>query len=502
MTNRIGDRPRFPLSNQRFDKGDAENIARYYEEIISRFTGSIYGQAWGFMSNPGFYMESAVVGVQTFNYIKLNKCVLLHSVPVDGTDNFQFDDKGPWDATIVVYDPTKSSQTLQALTTNTAFSASQRPWILFRRSEAPTNFGNKAYWNTSSNTEDIDAAPLQDSEYVEFRLSTVYSTTDRNAGWHRCAYIDSWGTPGSAATPVIVPVHWMDSLFYNQTNPPVQGTRVGMALSHPSVPADEYETGFSPTREMPELAKLMHWIAGKLGQHYSTTNVQQLSGTQASLRNLKDGAFIARNDGEGSWLSTPERGLRELHTDLATAEQDIVDLKAVDLSLVQSIGVLMSRIMKTYRVLCSLYVTPVYDGGSWSDTTFTVVLASDVNSTDSFSPDVRQISVGPPLLANDLVYDFVPVTASDTAGVQLTLSIGSNFEIGSVSVVPHGEVNTALGSSLAVTVTQNYGTASGITLPPGRFIRTQFAVRSASEGATLGKDLSRPFTVHIYGRNI
>ena len=501
MTNRIGDRPRFPLSNQRFDKGDAENIARYYEEIISRFTGSIYGQAWGFMSNPGF---EVITGSVAGPYIRPQRCVLMYSMPADGTDNFQYDDKGPWEGTIVQFDPARAGQPVQALYTNVYLPSGRpplRPWILFRRLETATNTGNKAYWNTATNTEDIGAAPLQDSEYVEFKLSTTYSTSDRSAGWHRCAYIDSWGSPASADTPVIVPIHWMDSLFYNQTSPPVQATRVGMALSHPAAPAAAYSTGFDPTREMPELGKLLHWMAGKLGQHYSTTNVQQLSGTAATSLNLKNGAFITVNDGDGGWLSTPDRGLVELHTDLAAAEQDIVDLQAVDLSLIQSVGVLMSRIMKTYRVLCSLYVTPVYDGGSWADTTFTAVPASSVSSTDSFSPDVRKISVGPPLLANDLVYDFVPVTASTTAGVQLTLSIGSNFEIGSVSVVPHGEVNTALGSSLSVTVTQNYRTDTGITLPPGRFIRTQFAVRSASDG-TLGADLSRPFTVHIYGRNV
>ena len=498
MTNRIGDRPQFPLSNQRFDKGDANNISRYYEEIISRFTGSIYGQAWGCMSNPSFTVvpvSSPFTG--TLYYIRPQRCVLMYSMPADGTDNFQFDDKGPWNATIVQFDPVKPGQPVVSLATLASFNAGQRPWILFRRNETDTNVGNKAYWNTSTNTEDIGAEPLQRSEYVEFRLSTSYSSSDRSAGWHRCAYIDSWGTPGSSQTPVIVPIHWMDSLFYNQTTPPVQGTRVGMAFAHPSAPAAVYETGFDPTRDMPELGKLMHWVTGKLGQHYSTTNVRQLSGTAASSVNLKDGAFTMVNDADGGWLSTPSRGLVELDTDLTFVEDDrlpTIEQRLTDLEYN------IEYYRRTTRLLHTLYVTPVGDGSPWTDTTFNVVVCSQTNILNSFSPNIRAFTdPGPALGASDLVYQFVPL-AETGKKTTLTLSAGTSFILTSVNIIANDYPNLSLVGREFVTATQNYMTpASPITMPPGRYLQLQFVIDS---GNGEGSDEMRPFTVHIYGRNV
>jgi hypothetical protein len=528
MTNRIGDRPQFPLQNQRFDKGDANAISTYYEDLIARFTGSVYGQAWGCMSNPGFGIRTVpVLGAPSRNYITISPCVLMYSMPVDGTDNFQYDDKGPWKATILAYDPAKAGQPVQELSTNEWFASTpiKRPWILFRRQEADTNTGNKAYWNTASNTEEIAAAPLQRSEWVEFRLSLLYSDNDRLSGWHRMAYIDSWGgTLGSASTPVIVPVHWMDSLYYNQTSPPTQGTRVGMALTHPDSSADAYATGFSPTREMPALGKLVHWLAGKLGQHYSTANVAQLEGTAATNVNLKNGAFITVNAGEGGWLSTPPRGLLELDTDLTQVED--VQLPQVD-SRLAAIDVFMQRYRLTPRLLQVMYVTPTVSG-SWSSATF-AVSAVNTDSVESFSPDLRDTAGGGPggsLLANDLVYQLAPI-GTETLQVQLTLSAGAAFEIDSVQVFAHHTVNAELGTYQSLVLTQNYRTVvfppvtppggtpvtpPPITLPPGRFIRVQFVVRNAYDSPSIPApsfggddplvDVVRPFTIHIYGRSI
>jgi hypothetical protein len=525
MTNRIGDRPQFELPNQRFDKGDAYNIASYYEAIISRFAGSMYGQAWGFMSNPSFSIQVVpVVGAPNINYITLSKCTMMYSMPTDGTDNFQFDDKGPWNATIVTYDPARPGQPLQQLRTNEwwASTPSKRPWILFRRGEANTNTGNKAYWDSTNNIEAIASTSLQRSEYVEFRLSESYSTNDRTLGWHRCAYIDSWGAPlGSAATPVIVPVHWMDSLFYNQTSPPSAGTRVGLALAHPNDPGSVYDLGFDPRREMPQIGKLLHWMAGKIGQHYSTTNVTQLAGTAASSRNLKDGAFIAEDPAGGGWLSTPPRGLVELDDDLTSVED--IHLPDIDARLT-SLEALSPRYRRTLRLLQTMYVTPQVSG-SWSGATFSVV-STPTSSTESLSPDLRPASTAA-LLANDLAYELVP-TGTDTLQVQLTLSAGSAFEIDSVLVFPHHTVNASLGGYQSLVLTQNYRTVvfppvtipetgatvtpPPITMPPGRFIRVQFVVRDAYDSPSTPapsvpgsddplRDVVRPFTVHIYGRN-
>jgi hypothetical protein len=500
MTNRIGDRPRFPLSNQRFDKGDAENIARYYEEIISRFTGSIYGQAWGFMSNPGFYMESAVVGVQTFNYIKLNKCVLLHSVPADNTLNTVAQDTGPWNAVIAQYDPARAGQALQALTTNSAFSANQRPWILFRRSEAATNTGNKAYWDTDSNTEEVGAAPLQDSEYVEFRLSTTYSSGDRGAGWYRCAYIDSWGSPASAATPVIVPVHWMDSQYYADSTPPVQGTRVASALAHPSVPALAGLTGFNPTTEMPELTKLLHWMVGKLGEHYSTSYVRQVTSATAATYNLKEGAFVTVSD-TGGWLSNPSRGLLELDVNMS----DVLDYQIPLLTgRLNTNDATWSNYRRTTRLLHTLYIKPVSPGtgAEWGSYTFSVTALTDTTYSNSFCPTLGTYTGTAPA-PTELRYLLTPSSAVGSAEKLLTVDLvaGSSFVVSSASAeFAADEARTSLPSpDSAPTYVLKYAITGSYAMPPAANVKVLLNIKpfAAYDAMELF-----PIVLHIYGRNV
>jgi hypothetical protein len=494
MTNRIGDRPRFPLQNQRFDKGDAEDIARYYEEIISRFTGSIYGQAWGCLSNPKFeVLTSTLAGP----YIKPNKCVLLYSVPEDGTLNTTSTDVGPWEATTVLYDPEKAGQPEQALYLNAFFSATpqlrKRPWILFRRMETATGVGNKAYWDTSSNTEEIGAAPLRQSEYVEFKLSVTYSSNDRAAGWYRMAYIDAWGSPASASNPVIVPVHWIDSQYYTDSTPPTQSIAVGVTMNSPNQPASDGQKGFVPSAEMPELAKVLHWVTGKLAQHYSSTGTLQVASATESVYNTKAGAFVHNFNVPGGWLSTPARGLLELDTDLAAAEEAIVNLNAVDVSIVQAADDFLQKYRSTPRLLHALYVRPV-DNGAWTDTTFTVTYDSATVEPIGFSPTLAPYTGGP--LAAQMNYQFTPVDGGDGERKIILQLIGTSYMITAVNIVHHiSHIGTLSGQS-GLSVNQKY---DGI-LPPGTSVGVVFVVEE-TEGSS-ATDVVTPFTVYIYGRNV
>jgi hypothetical protein len=502
MTTRIGDRPLFSLSNQRFDKGDAYNIARYYEEIITRFVGSIYGQAWGCLSNPQFDIVTVNLGGgNTERRLVMSKCVLLHSVPPDGAPlNPTGQDYGPWDATITLYDPARDGQPAQALSLPAYSSTRRRPWILFRRQETPTGLGNKAYWNTATNTEDIGATLLRQSEYVEFKFSLTYSEVERAAGWYRMAYIDGWSgspaSPGPDDTPTVVPIHWMDSQYYNDATPPVAGVAVGTALAFPGRTSGYNVKGFNPTTQMPELAKLLHYVVGKLNQHYSTASVQEVNGGTEATYGLKSGAFVVdyTNTTTG-WLSTPARGLLELHNNLTTAENSLANLFV-------SVDLFRSNYMRTTRLLHTLYVTPVGDEADpWVTFSFNVVVCSNTNISNSFSPNIRVLTTpGPALGADDLTYQFTPqdVTGRKTF---LDLSIGINFVIDSVVITANDNPNISLVSREFISVTQNYMTGYGgvTTLPPARFIRVQFVIDS---GTGAGSDEIRPFTVQIYGRNI
>lgn len=496
MTNRIGDRPRFPLSNQRFDKGDAENISRYYEEIISRFTGSIYGQAWGCVSNPQFSIATVSLGGGNYDrQLQFGKCALLYSVPAAGAVlNATSEDKGPWEATIVTYDSTRSGQPLQSLSLTAAFTQGQRPWVLFKRGEVPTNLGNKARWDTSTNTEVVGAANLQESEIVTFRLSASYSTSDREDGWYRMAYIDSFSGSGLTLTPVVVPIHWMDSQYYRDDVPPTQYTVVASALAFPGFPGAVGAFGFNPDSEMPTLAKLLHWTIGKLGQHFSSTNTVQVTAPFADTYKVKPGAFIANYSGDGSWLSTPERGLLELHNDLATAEQDIIDLNSVDVSLAQSISQFMTRYMMTPRLLATMYVRPVVT--SWpSNVTFTVTYDTSAVEPVSFSPALVPWT-GSAVPTNQLAYRLSAVDgASDERKITLEL-FSSSYMLTSVNVVHYISHIGSLTGQSGLSVNQRY---NGI-LPPGSNLLLTFVVEE-TEGSS-ATDVVTPFTVYIYGRNV
>jgi hypothetical protein len=509
MTSRIGDRPRFPLPNQRFDKGDAENIARYYEEIIARFTGSIYGQAWGFVSAPMFEVVSVTDPFTgTLNYIRPKRCALLYSVPASpvsgGTAplNTTGRDEGPWAATIVQFDPARPGQPVQSLLTLPAFDALQRPWILFRRQETNTATGNKAYWDTASNTEEVGAAPLQRTEYVEFRLSAAYSPNDRTDGWYRCAYIDSWGTPASAATPVIVPVHWMDSQYYADTLPPTQGTRVASALAHPEVTSPS-TTGFSPQTEMPELAKLLHWIVGKLGQHYSAT-VQQVYAQNAGVYNLKEGAFVNSSATEG-WLGRPVRGLLEIESYLNTLET--IRLPELDADIIANEN-LWDKYTQTPRLLHTLYVKPTNAPTGfteWLNYTFTVTSltttpSAPVSASNSFSPTLVPYS-GSAVGASELGYRIATAVQGGNSVLNVDLIAGSNFVVTSLEISFQAD-EAAFGGGWptpAPELTLKYSTTAPASMPPSSYVRGTTLVRTTEEFGALDR---RAIVINVYGRNV
>ena len=503
MSNRIGNRPRFPLPNQRFDKGDADNISKYYEEIIARFTGSIYGQAWGCVSNPEFEIVSVTDPFTgTLTYIRPKRCVLLHSVPADGTLNTTTQDRGPWNATLTLFDPANPGQSVQSLLTGSAFSANQRPWILFRRQETNTNTGNKAYWDTASNTEEVDAAPLQRTEYVAFKLSVTYSSNDRADGWYRCAYIDSWDVPASAQTPVIVPIHWMDSQYYADSTPPVQGTRVASAFAHPAAPNSVNVTGFDPQSEMPELAKLLHWIVGKLGQHY-TANVRQVTDQNASLYGLKPGAFVNLIDTEG-WLQRPVRGLLEIEAYLNTLQSiTLPELQAELITQQQQVA----RVATTPRLLHTLYVRPVdpVPGGStaWDNYTFEVTSltttgSAPVSSNNSFSPTLVPYT-GAALSSNNLGYR-ITTTLNTRKLLNVELVTGSNFVVTSLSVSLEADAAlTTQWPSELPPIIPKYDINSPAVMPPSAYVRSNVTFDTTEEFGVLNRIV---IVIHVYGRNV
>ncbi len=489
MTNRIGDRPRFPLPNQRFDKGDAEAISQYYESIISRFVGSMYGQAWGCVSNPQFYVESETVLGVSYNFLKMQQCVLLESTPDSGTLNTTTQDYGPWNARLVHYQPGRDGQSLQRL--NLFLLNNTRPWILFRRAETATGLGNKVYWDTSSNSEAIGAQPLVTSEFVEFTTALTYTESLRSQGWVRMAYIDSWASPSA---PVVIPVHWIDSQYYNDSTPPTAGTAVGVVLNSPNDPAEDRAKGFSPLTEMPELAKVLHWVTGVLGQHYSTSSTIPVAASTEATYNVKTGAFISNLATSGGWLSRPARGLTELHTSLTDVELAVQVLTA-------QLSSYTVQASKTPRLLASMYVTPPGFAIPWEEYTFSVVI--DPVHTPGSIPSLAP-SLGLPASSANISYVFTPLPQSydpyirQTRRARLDLAVKSgSYGLTAVTIIPHAVVadQTHYEDEVVVPVVQQLYTPSPTIFPTAQ-LTIEFEVSPFQSRP------NRPFTVYIYGRNV
>jgi hypothetical protein len=507
VTNRIGDRPRFPLPNQRFDKGDAEAISEYYEAIISRFVGSLYGQSWGCVSNPQFYVETIVIppaSTPTY-FLRMRSSILLESVPADGTLNATQEDEGPWDARLVVYDPARSWQPIQQITLNSWFTTLGRPWLMFKRLDTPTDSGNKAYWDTTTNSEATGAALLAQREYVTFQLKLTYTETDRSAGWVRMAYIDAWP---SVTEPTIVPIHWMDSQYY-QSTPPSPGVAVASALAYPTRDGAIGAQGFNPYYEMPALTKMLHWATAKLGQHYSAASTLIVDDLNAATYNLKPGAVLTNADAFSDpvgWLSTPDRGLLELHNDLGRVEAETIPSMQSEIdTLTSTLNLVVSRVTRTPRLLASLYVTPVppLSGNDWADYTFSVVFDAMHTSAQTGASYAPLLGIPGASPTPNITYVFTATETGDVSQerkIQLVLNSPLTTHMLTSVVISANDVSTSpLTGNPGLSVNQRY--MNNLT-PPRSSLYIEFVVdKIEMDPGQTTDDVIRPFTVQIYGRN-
>lgn len=313
---KIGNRPNFPLNNQRFDKGDATDIYEVFEDTLTQVVGAVFGQTWGCLSRLQWTWRSAD------NHIEFGKMTFLAVLPDGATapdlqDTVSPELRGP----IVQHDPASPAQASSDL--DMSALVAQKCWLLFRRAEAETDSANKAFWDTSATAEDIGTANMRVRTRVEFAAVTTagwdsaYSPTN---GWFPFAYVSAWGAFG----PTVVPIHWTESAYFNINGPPPTGAAhqsalVGAADVSGLANRPAGTQGFNPSLDMPSMTKLLRWALLKLGQHMSPAqNVELIHSGQ--IPGMTGGGFHSADAGATSWLQPPPRGLVELHTALEAAE--------------------------------------------------------------------------------------------------------------------------------------------------------------------------------------
>jgi hypothetical protein len=300
----------------------------------------------------------------------------------------------------------------------------------------------------------------------------------------------------------------MDSQYYNDSTPPIQAVAVGSALSYPGAVGDVNEMGFDPATGMPELAKLLHWITGKIGQHFSTDSVLQVTSATEATYGAKSGAFVRSPDAAvGGWLSTPARGLLELNAGLISLEEELVAQVA--------------RLDRSSRLLHVLYVTPT-GTGTWNSTNYNFTIVYDTSAVypTTAAPTIGRMGTLGGLNAQ-LRYLFSaletsPLPPGITVQRKILLELECNtttaygdFVVNAVQVVPHISPNTQLPGTPGRAANQRYVpttewlnpsgfsyTQVPASLPPARALNVEFEV-AAFEAAEI-----LPFTVYIYGRNV
>lgn len=331
---RIGDRQRYPLPNQRFGKATAAQLAELYETLISRFVGSIVGQAWGCITAPNLSAQY-IAGPPTEVRINVGECLFVQSITASGV-NTRDVDRGPYITKIILHDPLRSTQTSSSIDV-TAYAPTalgggggtngQPCWLVFRRQEAPGNFDNEVFWDTTSDAENIGADNLLTMEWVEFAavatIPSAASAYGEENGWFRFAYIPFWDLVNG---PTLMPIHWIHSTFFRGPTPPtIAGGQSALAAGTSESWDGGGNSGFSPLLGMPSVGKLLHWLTMKVGQHVDPQNVRELGrDLPEPVAGLTTGAVVQSGLNPNGWLTVPNRGLVQLDTDLTAAEAALV----------------------------------------------------------------------------------------------------------------------------------------------------------------------------------
>jgi hypothetical protein len=260
----------------------------------------------------------------------------------------------------------------------------QRCWLLFRRQEAPSDFDNEVYWDTTSDSEAAGADNLLIREFVEFAaVATIPNTSSAYGeanGWFRFAYIPFWSDPGG---PTICPIHWVHSTYFSWGSPPINtGLQSALAPGGTDSWDQGGNAGFTPALGMPSVGKLLHWLMMKVGQHVDPVNVQEVGRSPlVPLSGAANGAVLQAGYNANGWLSVPTRGLTQLSTLIDTANADIaaINVRLGDIDT----GFLPRTLQIVYYIAgTGLYTSVVPTGeagltvvGSYAANTHTLVIS-------------------------------------------------------------------------------------------------------------------------------
>jgi len=297
-----GDRPNFPLANQRLDKVDVEAISDLIGENIMRTVGALLGPCGGLLSDVTTTYDG------TGGTLTIGACRLGYAGLASGSSN-------SYDGGVIRWDPTYSTGNGVVTVSSLGTTAGSSGYIFFKKSELETDEENRAYYDSLAQEKKVGVGNTRVRETALFAVSSSYTGFAVADGWHPFLYL-AWDSTGGS------PTIYRISVFDSFGSVGSQRLNAQLARSRSSstgygVPWSQGHIGFS---------RMLREIIGGLQHAYDNDFTLNADGSIAT--NVSDLAY--RWAGYGL-----TRGLKQLDADLTTAETDITTIQS-DISTLQS----------------------------------------------------------------------------------------------------------------------------------------------------------------------
>jgi hypothetical protein len=318
-----GDRPIFPLTNQRLDKADLEAISDLVGENIMRTVGALLGPCGGLLSDVVATYDNTV-GTVTIGACRLGYAAL-------ATDSNVVIDGG-----VVRWDPTYVAGGDAVDISSFGTAEGDDGYIFFRRSELEYDEDNRAYYDALAQEKKVGVANTRSREIAEFGTALTYDGLLRSEGWFPFLYVKFTNPSG---VPSIYKISAFDGFGGGVDNAGLArafGGDVGLGV--------DWDEGYVG------IARLFREALGSIQHAYDSDFALDSQGSITS--GISEQAY------RWTGYALP-RGLKQLNADLATAETALTSIESDVNNIVSTTVEDTDTLKSSYPKTATLFVAEV-----------------------------------------------------------------------------------------------------------------------------------------------
>lgn len=319
-----GDRPNFPLTNQRLDKVDIEAISDLIGENIMRTVGALLGPCAGLLSDVVTAYD-AVTQTVTVGACRLGYAAFApgSNVAIDGG--------------VVRWDPTYVAGGDSVDISSLGTVEGSEGYIFFRRAEVAADEDNRAYYDALAQEKKVGVANTRIREIAEFGVAPTYAGLSRNDGWFPFLYVTF---PNPSGIPAIYKISVFDGFGDGVANVNVARS-VGGESTDIGIP---WEFGYVG------VARLFREVIGSVQHAYDNDFTLDQNGSVAS--SITEPAYAWTHYGL-------PRGIKQLNADLATAETTLTSIESDVNNIVSTTVEDTDTLKSSYPKTATLFVAEV-----------------------------------------------------------------------------------------------------------------------------------------------